>query len=122
MLQLLGECKLMLMEPLAALHHFEAYLRVCPGDAVCHADHHVAANNDRSQNPRVWYCIGLVYDMCGSFSTAEAFYTRALEAEAGGGPLVAQLLYRLSVSCKRQDKLAESLQVHIHDAPSDNCS
>lgn len=68
----------------------------------------------RSQDPKLWYGIGILYDRYGSLDHAEDAFSQVMQMEPGFEK-AHEIYFRLGIIYKQQSKFQQSLEVCVQD-------
>ena len=78
----------------------------------------MSQSTDPSQEPKLWYGIGILYDRYGSLEHAEEAFSQVMRMEPGFEK-ANEIYFRLGIIYKQQQKFQNSLEVRTESRLSD---
>lgn len=111
-----GHCYLMMDDLQQAYSAYQQALYHLSDPKVCqlHPSHPSILTNG-SQEPKLWYGIGILYDRYGSLEHAEEAFSQVMRMEPNFEK-ANEIYFRLGIIYKQQQKFNQSLDVSIVEA------
>lgn len=105
-----GHCYLMMDNLQEAYTAYQQALYYLPKPNVCHQIQSMSCHLTSSQEPKLWYGIGILYDRYGSLEHAEEAFSQVMRMQPDFEK-ANEIYFRLGIIYKQQQKFQQSLEV-----------